>query len=163
MFQKNLLRSSMLIALILPGMGYAASQSLLPHDHNDQHTLQLELNSGKKWQTDAALRQGMAAIYLQLSSAMPAIHQGEFPPSKLDDLSVEIEKQVAGIVSNCKLNAKADAQLHIIVAQLLKGSTQLTGKQPGSSAKEGVITVLDAISNYTRYFDDSALRHSFQH
>lgn len=163
MFLKYLLQTSLLLALALPSTVHAASQAPLQHDHNDQHPLQLELNAGKKWQTDAALRQGMAAIYLQLASATPAIHQGEFSSINFQKLSASIEEQVASIVSNCKLDAKADAQLHIIIAKILEGSAQLTGKQPATSANQGVMTILDALDSYIGHFDDPELAHSLQH
>lgn len=160
---KNFLATSLLFALTLPSVVNAANLRPLQHEHNGQHPQQLELNAGKKWQTDIALRKGMAAIHLQLADAMPAIHQGKFSPIELQKLASGIEVQVAGIVSNCKLDAKADAQLHLVITQILEGSKQLVGKQPTTSPYQGVMTVLSALDSYLRYFDDPELAHLLQH
>lgn len=129
--------ASLLAVLTFASTVHAASQPMPAHEHSARHSLQLELNGGKKWQTDSALRRGMGAIHLQLASVTPAIHQGELPAAEAQKLAAAIETQVADIVANCKLEAKADAQLHIVIAQLLSGSEQLAGKQPEAARTRG--------------------------
>lgn len=155
--------ASLLAAFTLASTAHAASQPMPAHEHSAQHSLQPELNAGKKWQTDSTLRRGMAAIHLQLAAATPALHQGELPAAEAQKLAAAIETQVADIVANCKLDAKADAQLHIVIAQLLTGSEQLAGMQPDSSPHQGVMTMLAALDSYIRYFDDPELSHALQH
>lgn len=163
MFLKHSLVSGLLLALLLPVAAHAANLTTSSHAHDGQPTPQLQLNAGKKWSTDAALRQGMAAIHLQLAEAMPTVHEHKPSPDELQALAAGIEQQVATIVSNCRLEAKADAQLHMVIAQLLEGSAQLAGKQPGSNPQQGIMTVLAALDSYIRYFDDPELAHSLQH
>lgn len=161
---KYLAITSLLLTLALPSTANAAGKPAPDHNHSSsQQLLQMKLNGGKKWQTDTALRQGMAAIHLELVEFMPAFHQGSLSSDELQRLASGIEAQVASIVANCKLDAQADAQLHIVIAQLLEGVEQLAGKQPDVNPTQGVITILSGIDSYTHYFDDPELAHSLQH
>jgi hypothetical protein len=80
------------------------------HDHAAGEA-KLVLNQGKKWQTDAPLRQGMENIRGAVAKGM-----------KSDALAKKVEAEVAGIVQNCKLEPAADEQLHIVIADLLAGA-----------------------------------------
>lgn len=161
MTPKRLLLGSLLLGLVLSTAVQAASVTTA-HAHA-AHAQQLQLDHGQKWQTDAALRQGMAAIHLQLADALPAIHAGDISPAALQQLAAGIEAQVAGIVSNCRLEANADAQLHIVIAQLLQGSEQLAGKQPDTPPHAGAMAILQALDGYSGHFDDPELASALQH
>lgn len=160
---KYLAITSLLLTLALPGTANATGQPTPDHDHSSQQLPLLKLNGEKKWLTDAALRKGMAAIHLELVNFMPAFHQGSLSSEELQQLASGIETQIASIVANCKLDAQADAQLHVVIAQLLEGVEQLAGKQTGGNPTQGVITVLSGLDSYTHYFDDPELTHSLQH
>jgi len=41
---------------------------------------------------------------------------------KPEALAKKVESEVAGIVQNCKLEPEADAQLHIVIADLMAGA-----------------------------------------
>ena len=77
------------------------------HDHAAGEA-KLVLNQGKKWETDAPLRQGMENIRSAVAKGMNS-----------DALAKKVEAEVAGIVQNCKLEPAADEQLHIVIADLL--------------------------------------------
>ena len=48
------------------------------HDHDGQ-AVQLQLNAGQKWETDAPLRQSMAAARQAVVAQLPAIHHKRLP------------------------------------------------------------------------------------
>ncbi|GAO23452.1 hypothetical protein ALISP_3272 [Alicycliphilus sp. B1] len=59
------------------------------------------------------------------------------------------------MVENCKLPPEADAQLHIIVADLMAGAEAAQGKQGENKRAAGVVQVAKASNAYGRYFDHS--------
>ena len=60
-------------ALAAPMASIAASA----HDHGSAAPQQLQLNAGKKWDTDAPLRQAMAAVHQSVTQILPAAHEGK--------------------------------------------------------------------------------------
>lgn len=123
------------------------------HDHGTATTHTIELNAGKKWATDDALRQAMSAIHTLAEKALPAAHAGKLTPARYDTLANDISAQIAYIVDNCKLDAKADAQLHIIIAELSTGIEAMQGKHAGESRAMGVVHVSQTLNTYGKYFN----------
>src|SRR3990167_8357435 len=78
----------------------------------------LELNAGKKWGTDDALRKAMSGIQTSVTQTLPAAHAGKASAADYDAFGKDVTAQVTYMVENCKLDPQADAQLHIIVADL---------------------------------------------
>jgi hypothetical protein len=113
----------------------------------------LQLNHGKKWATDAPLRQGMAQLRASLGGRLKSIHQGKLSADEARALGAEIEAEVGTIVAQCKLESQADAMLHLVIADLLAAAEVLQGKHPGSSSAAARKAV-GALNNYGRYFDD---------
>ena len=52
----------------------------------------------------------------------------------------------------------ADAQLHIVVADLLAGAEQMGGKVKQGKRVEGAVKVIGALDNYGKYFDDAGFQ-----
>lgn len=136
--------------LALPLMVQAAPDH---HDHGTATTHTIELNAGKKWATDDALRQGMSAIRTLAEKALPAAHAGKLTPARYDALANDINAQIAHIVDNCKLDARADAQLHIIIAELSAGIDAMQGKHAGEARAMGVVQVSQTLNTYGKYFN----------
>lgn len=146
---KYILRPLSAAMLALPLMVHAAPDH---HDHGHAgHTI--ELNAGKKWGTDEALRQGMDAIRALTETALPAAHAGTLSPAGYDALANDVNAQVAHIVDNCKLDAKADAQLHVILAELAAGIETMQGKRAGEARAMGVVHVSQTLNTYGKYFN----------
>lgn len=145
-----------LVAILL-SFGLTAAPALAAgpaaHDHGDAPAA-LSLDAGKKWPTDAPLRKGMANIRAAMDASLPAIHAGSFGAAKYGALAGKIDGEVAAMVSNCKLEPKADAQLHIIIAQLLDGAEAMKGKTRSAKRIDGTIKALGALENYGNFFDD---------
>ncbi|HJW82537.1 MAG TPA: hypothetical protein VJ396_09885 [Acidiferrobacterales bacterium] len=128
------------------------------HDHGASAHHKLELNAGRKWDTDAALRKGMTAIGTLVGGALPAAHAGKLTPAKYDALANDVNAQITYIVQNCKLDPKADAQLHIVIGDIAKGVETMQGKHPGKGRSSGVVEISQAVNTYGEYFNHPGWR-----
>jgi hypothetical protein len=139
------------VALALAGPAFAANDV---HDHgHGAGQAKLVLNQGKKWQTDAPLRQGMSNIRGAVAQDVEAIHANQATPNQYEALAAKVTGEVAGIVQNCKLEPEADAQLHIVVAELLAGAEAMEGKEKGVTRRAGAERVAKALNAYGEHFD----------
>lgn len=123
------------------------------HDHGGAAPQKMELNAGKKWAVDAPLRQGMDAIKSSTATILPAAHAGKASSADYDAFGKEVTAQVNYMIQNCKLEPKADAQLHVIIGNILVGVEQAEGKQKGKKRSSGVVKVVHALETYGKYFD----------
>jgi hypothetical protein len=118
----------------------------------------LQLNEGKKWETDAPLRQSMGNIRQAMAAALHEIHEDRLPAKKYGALANKVKHEVSQIVAQCKLAPAADAQLHLIVAELLEGADQMAGKVKGVKRQSGAIRIIGALDNYATYFEDAGFK-----
>ena len=123
------------------GAPFAYGQTAHEHDHAAGGAT-LVLNQGKKWPTDAPLRQGMENIRAALGSGM-----------KYQALANKVSAEVAGIVQNCKLEPEADAQLHLVIADILAGVEAMEGKVKGETRRAGAEKIARALDAYGEHFD----------
>ena len=139
------------VALAFAGPAFAANDA---HEHGHQAgETKLELNHGKKWQIDAPLRQGMSNIRGAVAKDVKAIHANKATPKQYEALAAKVTGEVAGIVQNCKLEPEADAQLHLVVAELLAGAEAMEGKEKGVTRRAGAERVAKALNAYGEHFD----------
>jgi len=126
------------------------------HDAHEDHAAAttLQLNAGKKWETDEPLRKAMASIRKTVDASLHQIHENQLTPAGYGKLAHKVEGEVGNIVSNCKLEPKADAQLHLIVADLLAGAEQMAGKVKTAKRQDGALKVIGALEKYAAYFND---------
>jgi hypothetical protein len=149
-----------LLALMLAaGLALASTSYAAPthkHEAHAQHgaVASLQLNAGKKWETDAALRQAMGNIRQAVAASLPDIHENRLPAAGYAKLAGKVEAEVGSIVANCKLAPEADAQLHLVVAELLAGAEQMSGKLKKTRRQDGAVKVIGALENYAGYFAD---------
>jgi hypothetical protein len=132
-------------AVAFAAPGFAADKPLW-HEHAAPEA-RLTLNQGRKWPTDVPLRQGMENIRAALAGGM-------------DDAALArgVKAEVAGIVQSCRLEPAADAQLHVVLIQLLAGAEALEGKVQGESRRDGLERIAKALSAYGRHFDHAGWR-----
>jgi hypothetical protein len=123
------------------------------HGHDPALPQQLTLDQGRKWTTDAPLRQGMDRIRGMVEPALEAAHEGRLGTAKYPPLAKRIEAEVGGIVANCKLEPKADAVLHLVIADLLAGTDAMAGKNAKVRPAEGLVKVVHALNAYGSHFD----------
>ena len=130
------------------------------HEHDHEHdsaaaaVTRLQLDGGRKWPTDPALRTGMAAIEAAFDADHPAIHAGTETDAQYEALAGRIAAEVDSIVAHCKLPPAADANLHYVIADLLQGVNLMRGQDPRRSRHDGAALVHGALGAYMRYFDD---------
>jgi hypothetical protein len=128
-----------------------------PHEHghaNGEAAIEgLSLNGTARWPTEPSLRSGMAAIRTAFDADHPAIDSGTESDAAYAALAGTIEARVAEIVKSCHLPEDADAQLHLVIADLLAGAGLMKG-EPGHSRHDGAARVHGALIAYGRYFDD---------
>lgn len=139
------------IALALPLTTLASEAA--KHEHNAAVHAKLELNAGKKWTTDEPLRHAMNNIRATVATALPAAHSGKLTPEQYDALGNDVTDQITHIVQNCKLDPKADAQLHLVVGDIMNGIDTATGKQHGRERALGVVKIAQSMNSYGKYFD----------
>lgn len=150
---RTALAASLAAAFSLPAIGAEAT-----HDHGTAAGAQLELNQGRKWPTDEPLRRGMSNMRAALAKDLAAIHAGKASNSQYEALATRLTGEVAYVVQNCKLEPKADAELHKVIAEVLGGAEAMQGKEPGVARRDGAVRVVKALNAYGRYFDDPGWR-----
>ncbi|GGI99478.1 hypothetical protein [Halopseudomonas pertucinogena] len=139
-------------ALLFCGVSLAADNAALhDHDHGDA-SFELQLDNGQKWAIDPPLRKAMNDINGAMRSSLEAIHQDRLSDEDYAALANQVNDGVAYMVANCELPPDADAQLHMVIAQLMAGSQKMTGDSD-ASARDGAVQVLGALDAYAQYFD----------
>ena len=140
-----------LVLLALAAPLAAVQPAAAQHDHEaGAHTLKLD--NGKKWSTDAPLRQGMSAIRDAVAADHRAIHTDKETAAQYNALAGKIDGQIAYIVKNCKLAPEADMRLHVVLAEITAGSDLMKGTDQ-AKRKEGAVKIVRALGTYPQYFD----------
>lgn len=122
------------------------------HDHGAVAPQKLELNAGKKWATDVPLRKAMTSIKASVDRTLPAAHAGKAKAADFDAFGQAVTAQVTYIVENCKLDPKADEQLHIVIGEILAGADMAQGKAGEQERASGVVKIGQAINSYGAHF-----------
>ena len=112
-----------------------------------------QLNQGKKWATDEPLRKGMNEIRSLIIANDEAIHNGKLARDAYASLGSKVEEQVAYMVANCKLETKADENLHLVLADIILGADAMKGNEKKLSPRAGAGKIAAALNTYGRYFD----------
>jgi len=121
------------------------------HHHHEAAAAKLQLDHGRKWPTDAPLRQAMSTMRADLAGKLHALHKASLPKEDYVALGRSIEAQIGAIVSQCKLDSKADAMLHIVIGDLAGAADVMQGKADGNPAEAAHRAVV-ALNNYGRHF-----------
>lgn len=148
------------MSMAVAGASIAAT-STAAAGHSHEHgaaTATLQLDAGKKWETDGALRQAMGNIRQTMAASLHEIHENKLSKKGYAALAHKVESEVGAIVANCKLAPKADEQLHLIVAELLAGAEQMAGKATSAKRQNGAVQVIGALEKYATYFDDAGFK-----
>lgn len=131
--------------------------------HKQEHgaeraTAMQQLNAGKKWETDGALRQAMGNIREAVAASLHDIHESRLSTKGYAALAKKVESEVGNIVANCRLGPQADEQLHLVVADLLGGADQMAGKGKTGKRQDGAVRVIRSLEQYGQYFDDPGFK-----
>lgn len=132
----------------------AAGEHAHTHDHDHGAVpARLELDDGRKWPTDEPLRRGMENIRNAMDAALRGAREDRLSAARYDELAGKVSGEVGRIVAACKLDPKADAQLHLIIADILEGVEAMEGKAGKSGREGGAAKVADALEKYGAHFD----------
>jgi hypothetical protein len=152
-FVRNLfIGTAAAVMLVAAPVGPALAQTTA-HSHDAATTHKLTLNQGRKWATDEPLRAGMGRIRGLVEPQLGAAHAGKLTPAQYRELATQVETEVGGIVANCKLEPKADAMLHLVIADIGAGTDTMTGKDAKASPALGLVKVAQAVNQYGSHFD----------
>lgn len=144
--------ASTTILLLILSVGSTALRSQT-HEHAHEHAhdhkaapTALSLDQGKKWATDAPLREGMTSI-----RAITAEASAQAKKDGDQKAAARIQEEIQKIFKNCKLSPKADANLHLILAELMQGAASL--KEQKTPAPAAYARIKKALELYGQYFD----------
>ena len=141
-------------ALLVIGLASLAGGALATTPHSDDGhgaaVQELRLDQGKRWPTDEPLRQGMSDIRAAMATAFPQIHMGQFTSAQYGALAAKIQERVDHVVGNCRLPEEADAQLHVVLVEIVEGTDAI---RSGPDRLGGAMRVIQAIEAYGRNFD----------
>jgi hypothetical protein len=141
------------VALSLPALARTAE-----HDHGATVPHKLALNQGQKWPTDEPLRAGMGRIRGLVDAQLGAAHAGSLTPAQYRELAMRVETEVGGIVASCRLEPKADAMLHLVIADIAAGTDMMAGKNAKVRPALGLMKVAQAVNQYGSHFDDPGFK-----
>ena len=149
---------SLALALLIAATAVAAHplsvRAADSHQHgHDAPAAKLQLDHGKKWKTDEPLRRGMNSIREIVHGAPAPLHKGTAKPSAYAEVGARIEAEVGRIVKECKLAPEADAQLHIVVAEVIAGADAMKSAKDAKAGRAGLVKVDVALQAYGKHFD----------
>ena len=140
-------------AACAPGAMAASAAPAAAHAHDGAPAAKTRLDHGRKWASDAPLREGMTRIRALVAPELPRAHAGTMAPAEYAALAAKVEVQVGNIVANCKLPPEADAVLHGVLSELSSGTAAMAGKAAGTRPSEGLLHVVQALNDYGRTFE----------
>lgn len=152
------LTSAVAAAAIAAVLSVPAWAQTATHDHAAATPHKLALNQGRKWATDEPLRAGMGRIRSVVEPQLGAAHAGKLTPAQYREVATKIEAEVGGIVANCKLEPKADAMLHLVIADIGAGTDAMAGKDVKLRPALGLVKVAQAVNQYGSHFDDPGFK-----
>ncbi|GAB3432426.1 hypothetical protein NX773_12945 [Massilia solisilvae] len=143
---------ALLVALPLFAIG--AGQ----HEHHDHvahaksQPIKIELDNGKKWPTDAPLRKGMNTIREVTAATIASMYAGTATDATYAAAANRIDRQISNIIQNCKLDPAADAQLHVLISEMMASSGVMAGKAPAKPRMDGLHRMAEALDAYGTHF-----------
>lgn len=139
----------LIAAAVFAALPATAATSAHEHGHG-HHASQsrLTLDDGRKWATDEPLRREMA----ELRDALTFARKGRMTDAEYRALGDVVEYRVGRIVEECKLAPAADANLHVLVTELVGAADDL--RAPGKAhAHHALRRATIALNEYGQYFD----------
>ncbi len=152
--KRNPLLALVAVALVVSAAPKEVALGAEDHHHHGESSTavqKLQRNAGKKWATDAALRQSMDGINQAMATALPLIHKDRFSDSDYAILATTINQKIGYAIEHCKLDSKADAMLHLVIAELMAGAEIMEGKTT-ATRHDGAVRVRWALESYGNYF-----------
>lgn len=144
--------------LFAASLGGPVPAQTAAHSHDAVASHKLTLNQGRKWGTDAALRNGMGRIRNLVEPRLVDAHAGKLTTAQYRELAVQVETEVGAIVANCRLEPTADEMLHLVIADIGAGTDAMAGKTAKLPPAKGLVEVALAVNEYGSHFDDPGFK-----
>lgn len=141
------------IALLLAVTAPAA----LAHRHA-AHATDVATQSPAVFPADAQLRVAMDRVRNAVEAFEHARH-GHMGPEQVRALTDHLDAQVTRVFKECRLEPRADASMHVILATIAKASRAMRAK-PGDFTP--VAAMERALADYARMFNDPVARGAQQ-
>lgn len=110
---------------------------------------------GQKWANDPSLREGMTRIQNAVQRALPNGHSASIDAAAAARLRDATSDAIAYMVDHCELPADADAALHLLLAEMLKGTDAL---EHAELHEAGLEYIASALQRYAIAFDEPLWR-----
>ena len=123
------------------------------HHHGSEKKTKLTLNKGQKWPTDKVLRHHMEAIHTKIKALIPKIKSNKAKNKDYKTFANSIERNINSIFKNCKLEPEVDAQLHIVLAEIIEGKEELKKDLSLEEKHDSLHKIINAYKKYIKYFD----------
>ena len=131
-------------ALSMVTTAHAASDDHAHHTHQAAASVE-----AGQWATDEGLREGMTRLRTSVNRAIP---HDPAQPLKADAairLQKDVDAAVSYMIANCKLPGAADAALHGLLIELLKGAEALSEE---AEREKGVQQIVSTLERYPEVF-----------
>lgn len=126
-----------------------SAQAAAPNHHgHDGHSAAAPSINDQQWPTDAALRKGMTQLREAVNVALPD-GSASIDARAAKQLQTAVEDNVSFLIAHCELTEQADAALHGLLADLLKGAKALA--EPAEQ-EQGAQLVLATLHRYPDVF-----------
>lgn len=140
------------------GIGLISVSSLVcaapPAQKSEASSTEITVNAAKpKWETDEAVRQGMANIRQAMTARLDGISKAQLSAQDYQRLAETIDKNIAVMMKTRNVNKETEKALHLVVMMDLSQSTDLMRsglKVPLQRA--GAFGVMQSLRNYGQHF-----------
>ncbi|MBA1261330.1 DnrO protein [Stutzerimonas stutzeri] len=105
--------------------------------------------TGEQWATDAPLREGMTRLQRSVEAALAGNPAQPIGEAEAIQLQKDVETHVSYLLENCQLPEQADAALHVLLIDLLKGAEALS--EP-AEREQGIQRILASLHQYPELF-----------
>lgn len=136
--------------LLLAGMAAPTVHAQDGHRHHAPAEKSAQAPAAARFASDAPLRKGMGEIRKAVD-ALGHYERGHMGSEQAVEFAVQIQQQVDYLIANCKLDPKADAALHGIIARLTTSARALESDPKDLTA---IPPMREALQQYALQFDD---------
>ncbi|MCC6466458.1 MAG: hypothetical protein IT463_14050 [Planctomycetes bacterium] len=130
-------------AFLLP----ACHDSAGNHAHNAAPSDRLELNAGKKWQTDDHTREALQGIRKVMAERPAAT------PADINALGSHLKTRLDALISGCTMTGPAHDQLHVFLGKFLPVVDRMARETDTEKAKQAHREAGELLAEYDRYFE----------
>lgn len=139
--------------VLLANSAAAATHKHSQHKHSGHGAAELKLDNGRKWATDAPLREGMEKIRNMFAAELGNIHNRKAGEKTYQKIAAGVDAEIQTFFQTCKLSPEADQQLHIVLVQMMSGSGKMKSGKTLDERRAGAVEVITALGSYGEYFE----------